>query len=946
MFVNNPRIVTDGAVFVGDALMPSISEPGTRLYNGAGINSADVKLLIHGDAGSGQNFTDSSLSNHTVTAVGNTTHSTAQTKFSGGSIYFGGTTDYLSVPDSSDWAFGTDDFTIDFWFNPTSFAAYTGLIVQNPTTFGSTDSSNGLFIEVDNSSTKLRLFIRDGSDMFAEISQTGIVAGTWNHVAVVRETGANKISMYLNGQSCTGGGNPGGSGSSVWSGSTSYPDFATPLLIGVRNDQSDYFNGYMDEVRITKGAALWAQNFTPPVRRDTLSISDGMMYNGSCISLDGGDENVNCGNASDLDVTTGSFTIIGWINNNDIGNYDVIVQKGNAGHGSSPGYRLRWEGVTDLNKLMFICTQSSSYAEDNVLTADALAQDTWYQVAITRNAGLLSIYIDGALNNSKSTAITGTLTNSEHFVLGYDKYNDSAYFNGQMADWKFFNTALSAANIKELYDDSRVIIPTKNDASGGFVSQSNLKLSLSLSEGAGVVCYDGSGNGNHGTFTNADSSGDWLTGQTGAPQLVEGYNRKLYFSGDDYVDCGGNSSLNFTVQNFSISCWIFIHDITDVGYIVRRGGWGSNGWYTYLDSSGRVQIYTNDSTQGDPHTQTISNSSVITENTWHHVVWVRNGATGVIYVDGTDETASGDSMIDAASSPANCYIGSPTNFIKGIVDEVIVYDEVVTSSQAAALHATDVNGGPLPPDPMSGASSLPSTSNVVSYWRNEGSGTWTDRGNNSNDGTPVGTFGSRVFFKQGINGSKNVNTGRDNQGFPLLYQNNGAIGFNGSDDYVNLGTGSDWTVAAGEDVSLFAWIKTTQSTEAQIVRVSYTSPYLILGIASGKLRASIHDGTTGANDENNNGQTVNDGVWHYVGVVFNRDSNLVFYKDGVSATGVDISSVTGSITTPNPYAAMGRRPNGAHYFNGQIANATFYKRALTYAEIQQNYKSFKARFGK
>jgi hypothetical protein len=146
--------------------MPSISEPGTRLYNRAGVDSADVKLLIHGDVGSGQNFSDSSLSNHTITAVGNTTHSTAQTKFSGGSIYFGGATDYLSVPDSSDWAFGTDDFTIDFWFNPTSFAAYTGLIVQNPTTFGSTDSSNGLFIEVDYASTKLRLFIRDGSDMF------------------------------------------------------------------------------------------------------------------------------------------------------------------------------------------------------------------------------------------------------------------------------------------------------------------------------------------------------------------------------------------------------------------------------------------------------------------------------------------------------------------------------------------------------------------------------------------------------------------------------------------------------------------------------------------------------------------------------------------------------------------------------------------------------------
>ena len=105
-----------------------------------------------------------------------------------------------------------------------------------------------------------------------------------------------------------------------------------------------------------------------------------------------------------------------------------------------------------------------------------------------------------------------------------------------------------------------------------------------------------------------------------------------------------------------------------------------------------------------------------------------------------------------------------------------------------------LNGGPLPPDPMSGANSLPSTSNVVSYWRNDGSGTWTDRGNNSNDGTPVGTvwLPDALLFKQGYNGSKNVNTGRDGQGFPLKFKNVGAIGFNGTDatgDYIEVADG-------------------------------------------------------------------------------------------------------------------------------------------------------------
>ena len=106
----SPTIVTDGAVFVGDALMPSISEPGTRLYNRVGVDSADIKLLIQGNVGTGQNFTDSSLSNHTITANGDVTHSTTQSKFSGSSIYFD-SNDSLSVPDSADWNIGSGDFT-------------------------------------------------------------------------------------------------------------------------------------------------------------------------------------------------------------------------------------------------------------------------------------------------------------------------------------------------------------------------------------------------------------------------------------------------------------------------------------------------------------------------------------------------------------------------------------------------------------------------------------------------------------------------------------------------------------------------------------------------------------------------------------------------------------------------------------------------------------------
>ena len=75
-----------------------------------------TKLLLHFDGTDGSTtFVDSSPSGKTVTAVGNAQIDTAQYKFGGASGLFDGNGDYLSVPDSDDWYFGTGDFTIDAW---------------------------------------------------------------------------------------------------------------------------------------------------------------------------------------------------------------------------------------------------------------------------------------------------------------------------------------------------------------------------------------------------------------------------------------------------------------------------------------------------------------------------------------------------------------------------------------------------------------------------------------------------------------------------------------------------------------------------------------------------------------------------------------------------------------------------------------------------------------
>ena len=654
------------------------------------------------------------------------------------------------------------------------------------------------------------------------------------------------------------------------------------------------------------------------------------MYTGRCISLDGGDEYVNCGNISDANVTTGSFTLIGYIRNNDSGNYDVIVQKGNAGHGTAPGYRLRWESD---NTLDFICTQSSSYAEDKVSTTGALSQDVWYQVAVTREAGLLSMYINGALNNSSSTAITGTLTNSDNFIIGRDNYGSgSGYFNGQMADWKFFDVALSAPQIKELYVDSKVIIPYG-------VSQTNLKLWLPFSEGSGLICYDGSGNGNDGTFVNADASDDWQTyntGDAGLPQLIRGYNRPLFFKKSDtvHVDWTNTQSLD----DITLSAWIYPTVNYSYMPIIRLGG-----AFFLLDTTSRLRLV--DGWATSPGSQAYAFSL----NTWYHVAvtGVRSG-NQILYVNGSQIKSEGAQSSSISMSLVE--IGKrSTDFWEGLINEVIVYDGALAATEIAKLAARGPGSGagsPLPPDPTT----VLGYNSILGYYRNDGDLTWADRSGHA--GATVATvYGSNltsVLFKQGYPGSKSVSTGRDGQGFPLKYQDNGAIGITGS----SASGGPDaYQARTDNSITSFVTAQTWEMwfklgsvpTNASIFQKSanWNNPTGIsLQLIYNNFRWSW--GTNWAADcyLATSGNIEADTWYHFVGTSNGTTDTggIKMYLDGVLR---DTGTAT-QIPTDTAQIKIGSGNGGS--IDGQIGLLRVYEGELTQAQVTQNFNAQRSRF--
>jgi hypothetical protein len=190
-----------------------------------------------------------------ITANGNAQIDTAQSKFGGASGLFDGNGDYLSTPDSADWAFGTGDFTIDFWVR---FAAdipygdYVAILAQQQ------DANNRWMLMAfrDAGGRGWELIHRTGGSVTIDVyNYVTINVNTWYHVAVVRS--GNSWLMFQDGTQI----------GSTATDADPIADMATVLCVGQKGDDSKYFNGWLDEFRVSKGVARWTSNFTPPTAR-------------------------------------------------------------------------------------------------------------------------------------------------------------------------------------------------------------------------------------------------------------------------------------------------------------------------------------------------------------------------------------------------------------------------------------------------------------------------------------------------------------------------------------------------------------------------------------------------------------------------------------------------------------------------------------------------------
>jgi len=613
---------------------------------------------LHGDGTNGaQNntFLDSSTNNFTITRNGNTTQGSFSPYGSNWSNFFDGTGDYLNTATNSAFAMGTGDFTAELWVYQTSVP---GLSMQMLDTRNG--GLNGIILAVNTS--RVPYFYSGGTDVS---SSTALTLNTWNHIAGVRS--GSTMTLYLNGVNVA---------------STSSTDNLTGnnCYIGQSHDLYQATVGYLSNVRLVKGTAVYTSAFTPPTtpltaisgtslltcadnrfvddstNNFTLTVNGNTSvqrfnpfgastaYSTSVIGgsgyFDGSGDSLSSATNFEASTSTTTFTIEGFVYPTTFSSLINVI--GGIATTSGDTKSIAAEVNTSGQVALYWFDGSVKRCTGNTV----MQLNAWNYFAIVVSSNTISIYVNKTTADTLSG--TTTLTNRTQLQgLGIGAYyNNNApaqYFNGYLANLRYSTIAVTISSV-----------PT-----APFASDANTRWLLSYTN-AGI--FDNAMMNDLETVGNAQISTSVVKYGTGS----------LAFDGDtDYVGFPKNENVNFGSGNFTIEFWVnWIAFGSDKKYCISVTN-GSNYWQFNHDSSTGVGFLYNN---GSGATTVINqgNNSGWSTDTWYHVALVRNGTALTVYRNGTS-LASGTLSGALTNQTTFCIGGSagfPTTTMNGYIDDL------------------------------------------------------------------------------------------------------------------------------------------------------------------------------------------------------------------------------------------------------------------------------------
>jgi hypothetical protein len=628
-----------------------------------------VPLLLKTTTTNGQQnntFLDSSANNFTITRNGTPAQGSVTPYWPNGqwSNYFNGSSDFLTVPSNAIFSFGTSDFTLECWVftaNPANTNGKT-IVDSRP------DSTNGAYwVWEINNAGRLR-FVKPAGSLDV-IATDPIPFNQWVHVSITRASGT--IDLWVNGSSAASLAGT----SDNWS--SGILKIGTNAFRSIVSDT--YWNGYISNLRIVNGVAVYTGSFTPPTAPIASTQSSGTNISaitGTQTSLltcqsnrfkdnsaqatpstitpngtprvqsfqpfssaasyttaayggngyfNGTTDYLGLGSQTNLQLSSSDFTIETWIYPQGTGVMHVF---GNLNDGTGQGsYWFIVNAAFGGGSLLQFGTGTGINVQKGTGT---LSLNNWHHIAVTRSGSNIRLYLDGAQVGTTDTSIgSGTITsNGNAFIVGRSSVVSTLYVNGYLSNLRLVvGTAI--------YTGSTYTVPTSP-----LTAVSGTQLLTNFTN-AGI--YDAAVQNNLTTVGDAqaaiavsrwsptsmkfDGTGDWLTAIDG-PQLQLG-------TGD-----------------FTIEGWVYL-SATGVAYGIISKGTASTGWSVNVTSGNKLQFsYT---------ASNLTGATSLAATTWYYFAVVRSGsATGnlKVYLNGTADATSGGAVTDNFNQTSTLYVGA------------------------------------------------------------------------------------------------------------------------------------------------------------------------------------------------------------------------------------------------------------------------------------------------
>ena len=427
-YIDDLRILKGYAKYTGDFLPPtsavgaSVSETvndlsvlylpfDTTVTSGS---SAASSLYLPFDSGYGTD--DQSSYGHTVTVSGNATTDNVVTPVTGyngaasRSGYFDGNDDYLTVANHSSLVFGSDDFTVEGFFYAQSVGS-DGLI-------GMWEDNQRQWLISFASGKLYAAYSTNGTSATSLNSGVTISTGQTYHFAFTRQ--GSTFRLFVDGVLKT---------TSTYSGSLHNTTGA--LHVGSNGDNlgSLEFNGYLDDLRVTKGTAIYTENFSVPTAAvgptgtpittsggfEDQARNHGVIKNGdvrlstsvkkfgiSSAYFDGTGDYLSLTHGyqiapGDFSYEDDDFTIEAWVYLTSYNSQGSMIISRDREQTEKRGWRF---GIESNGKLNFTyTTDADRNSRISTSTNGTVSLNTWTHVAFTRQADVGRFFINGTVDS-------------------------------------------------------------------------------------------------------------------------------------------------------------------------------------------------------------------------------------------------------------------------------------------------------------------------------------------------------------------------------------------------------------------------------------------------------------------------------------------------------------------------------------------------------------------